>query len=100
MPELDTIHKIDEELEAQFDKLIAEAEEFQRKTAEERVQKMKEVEDLAQGKRANVGQKTLQTIVNDQIHQRIVKLSLKEVIVFSGQGRPATQREIQEAISR
>lgn len=62
-----------------------------------REQSMKEAGELAKGKELYVGKALKQDLVNDQIHKRVVKLSLPEVLLFSGQGRRATQREISEA---
>lgn len=93
-----TIYEIDEELNAQFDKLIAEAEEVMSRSAEERRKRMAEVEDLARGKPAKVKGHELQSVINDQLHQRIRKLSLKEVLVYSGQVRPATEQEVRKAL--
>lgn len=84
------------EMDEQLDKLIKEAEEWTRKNAEERAKKMKEVEDLYRPKSVVVHPNLRQDLVNDHLHQRISRLSLKEVLVFSGQARPATKREIAE----
>ena len=84
------------EMDEQLDKLIKEAEEWVKQTAEERQRKMKEVEDLYRPKSVIVSPTLRQDLVNDQVHQRIGRLSLTEVLVFSGQARPATKREIAE----
>lgn len=83
------IHQMDEEL----DKLVKEAEQWVNDIAEERKKKMAEVEDLYRGKTVEVNAETQQDLVNDQLHQRIIKLSLRDVLLFSGQGKPATHKE-------
>ena len=97
MAEAMTIHKIDEELNAEFQKLIDEAEQWTRESAEKREKAMKEAAELAKGKELFIGKDLKQDLVNDHLHQRIVKLSLPEVLIYSGQGRHATKRELREA---
>jgi hypothetical protein len=83
------VHQMDEEL----DKLVKEAEEFFSQSVEERTQKMAEVEDLYKGKTAEVDLQTLTDIQLDQSFAIVKKLSLRDVLLFSGQGKLPTHKD-------
>lgn len=83
------LHEMDEKL----DQLIKEAEEWCTAQIEERKKKLAEVEDLYQGKTTEVEVDLLSDIHRDQNYQIVTKLSLRDVLLFSGQGRPLTHKE-------
>jgi len=95
MAEAIVIHKLDD-IDAAFDKLIAEAEEWAREGAEKRAQAMKDAEDLVKGKEAVINVNLKREIANDLHHTRFVPLTLMENLVYSGQVRIATHKETRE----
>ena len=81
MAESVTIHSMDE-----LDKAINEAITSHRK-------KLDAVADLAKGKTVEVGAALLTDLKKDQCLEIVSKLSLREILLFSGQGRHLTTRE-------
>jgi len=84
------------DMDAEFQKLIDEAEQWTQENADKREKAMKEAAELAKGKEAVINVKLKRDIANDLHHTRFVPLSLTEVLVFSGQARIATHKETRE----
>lgn len=93
MAEVMKMHELDDELGTEFDKLMADAEEWAVQSMERHKKAMAEAAELVKGKKVTVHPSLHQDILNDQLHQRILKLSLPEVLVYSGQARIATHKE-------
>ena len=96
MAEVMKIHKLDDELSAEFDKLIAETEQWTQENAEKRALAMREAAELAKGKEAVINVNLKREIANDLHHTRFVPLTLMERLVYSGQARIATHKETRE----
>jgi phosphoribulokinase len=80
-----------ESMDALFEKALQDLAAAQQK-------RLDEVADLAKGKTAVVNKKLLQDITLDSIGARFTRLTPKEILLFSGKGRMATRREIQELL--
>jgi hypothetical protein len=96
MAEVMTIHQLDDELSAEFDKLIAEVEQWTQEDATKRAQALREGADLAKGKETVINRVLKREIANDLHHTRIVPLTMMEIVVYSGQARIATHKEANE----
>ena len=84
------------DLDAEFQKLIDEAETWTKENAEKRALAMKEAAELAKGKEEVINVNLKRQIANDLHHTRFVPLTLNEVLVYSGQARIATHKETRE----
>lgn len=61
---------------------------------------MKDVEDLAKGKEVVVGRDLRKDLMRDLNNVIVADLPLRDILLFSGQARPATKREISELSRR
>ena len=86
---------LDEVMEHEAIKLF-EADRLARKVKQEKL--MEEAKELAKGKDVVIGQSLKQNIANDLHHTRFVPLTLAQVLVYSGQARIATKRELRESL--
>ena len=84
------------DMDAEFQKLIEEAEQWTRENADKREKAMKEAAELAKGKEAVINVNLKREIANDLHHTRFVPLTLMENLVYSGQVRIATHKETRE----
>lgn len=84
------------DMDAEFQKLIDEAEQWTQENADKREKAMKEEAELAKGKEAVINVNLKRDIANDLHHTRFVPLTLSEVLVYSGQARIATHKESRE----
>ena len=84
------------DMDAEFQKLIDEAEQWTQDNADKREKAMKEAAELAKGKEAVINVNLKRAIANDLHHTRMVPLTLIEVLVYSGQARIATHKETRE----